>query len=163
MWQQQVSSLAIWVVLSIKINNWLVKHYPIMDRVTGHARGCAHEWACPKLDCIWTRKFSFPVPVKHSCPGQRNRQRSAPVPMTGVHYNSLLWMCMLNTLTWPDLVKQLYLTTSLSLVFCFYHTRDKLGSVWTKHWAAWFWFFKQMFFSFFNKDVCFNQFYFILF
>ena len=39
----------------------------------------------------------------HSCPGQKNRWRPVPVPMTGVRYNSLLWMCTLNTLTWPDL------------------------------------------------------------
>ena len=25
------------------------------------------------------------------------------VPVTGVRYNSLFWMCTLNTLTWPDL------------------------------------------------------------
>ena len=29
-----------------------------------------------------------------------------PVPVTGVRYNSLLWMCTLNTdLTWPDLTR----------------------------------------------------------
>ena len=33
----------------------------------------------------------------HTCPGQRT------VPVTGVRYNSLLWMCTLNPLTWPDL------------------------------------------------------------
>ena len=38
-----------------------------------------------------------------SCPGQSNRRRPVPVPVTGVRYNSLLWMCTLNTLTWPDL------------------------------------------------------------
>ena len=27
-----------------------------------------------------------------------------PVPMTGMRYISLLWMCTINTLTWPDLV-----------------------------------------------------------
>ena len=32
----------------------------------------------------------------------RNWQRLVPVPMTGVRYNSLLWMCTLNTLTWCD-------------------------------------------------------------
>ena len=37
-----------------------------------------------------------------SCPGQRNRRRPVPVPVTGVRYNSLLWMCALNTLIWPD-------------------------------------------------------------
>ena len=42
---------------------------------------------------------------------QRNRRRSVPVPVTGVHYNSLLWMCMSNTLTWPDL-------TWPDLVYC---------------------------------------------
>ena len=31
--------------------------------VTGHARGCACERACPKLECIWTRKYvSLPYP-----------------------------------------------------------------------------------------------------
>ena len=27
------------------------------DRVTGHARHCAREWACPKLEGIWTCKY----------------------------------------------------------------------------------------------------------
>ena len=36
------------------------------------------------------------------CRGQRNRRRPVHVPVTGVRYNSLLWMCTLNTLTWPD-------------------------------------------------------------
>ena len=38
---------------------------------------------------------------------QRNRLKGRSVPVTvtvtGVRYNSLLWMCTLNTLTWPDL------------------------------------------------------------
>ena len=39
------------------------------------------------------------------CPGQRSQQRPIPVPMTCVcYYNSLLWMCRLNSLTWLDLV-----------------------------------------------------------
>ena len=29
---------------------------------------------------------------------------NVPVLVTGVRYNSLLWMCTLNTLTWPDLM-----------------------------------------------------------
>ena len=29
---------------------------PAADRVTGHARGCARERACPKPECIWTPK-----------------------------------------------------------------------------------------------------------
>ena len=33
---------------------------PAVDRVTGQARGCACERACPKLECMWTRKYSFP-------------------------------------------------------------------------------------------------------
>ena len=45
---------------------------------------------------------SLPPPF-FSCPGQRNQRRPVPVPVTGVRYNSLLWMCTLNTLTWPDL------------------------------------------------------------
>ena len=42
-------------------------------------------------------------PLPPSCPGQRNQWRHVPVAVTGVRYNSLLWMCTLNTLTWPDL------------------------------------------------------------
>ena len=41
-------------------------------------------------------------PLFFPSPRQRNRQRPVPVPMTGVH-PSLLSMCTLNTLTWPDL------------------------------------------------------------
>ena len=50
-----------------------------------------------------------PPPPPYSLPPflflsqQRNQQRPVPVPMTGVCYNSLLWMCTLNTVTWPDL------------------------------------------------------------
>ena len=29
---------------------------PAADRVTGHARGCARERTCPKLEGMWTRK-----------------------------------------------------------------------------------------------------------
>ena len=58
------------------------------------------------------------------------RRRSVPVPVTGVHYNSLLWMCMLNTLTWS--VGSISLTSAemekhilfLSLLFtdiCLFH------------------------------------------
>ena len=40
-----------------------------------------------------------PYPLFFPCP---NRRRPVvPVPVTGVRYNSLLWMCTLNTLTWP--------------------------------------------------------------
>ena len=46
----------------------------------------------------------YSLPSFFSCPWQRNWWRPVPVPMTGMHYNSLLWMCMLNTLTWPDLL-----------------------------------------------------------
>ena len=34
---------------------WLFSR-PAADRVTGHARVCVRERACPKLECIWTRK-----------------------------------------------------------------------------------------------------------
>ena len=34
-------------------------------------------------------------------------EEPVPVPVTGVRYNSLLWMCMLNTLTWPDVTYML--------------------------------------------------------
>ena len=47
--------------------------------------------------------LTWPDPTE-SCPRQRNRRRSVPVPMTGVRYNSLLWTCTLNTLTRPDLI-----------------------------------------------------------
>ena len=52
---------------------------------------------------------TFLPPSLFSCPGQRNRQRPEPVPMTGMRYNSLFWMCTLNTLTWPDLTPKLIL------------------------------------------------------
>ena len=48
----------------------------------------------------------FGVSVKvwlNSRAGQMNRWGSVPVPMTGVCYDSLLWMCTLNTLTCSDL------------------------------------------------------------
>ena len=32
---------------------------PAMDTVTGHARDCAREQACPKLESMWTRKYGF--------------------------------------------------------------------------------------------------------
>ena len=41
------------------------------------------------------------LPPFFSSPGQRNRRRPVPVPVTGMRYNSLLWMSTLNTLTWP--------------------------------------------------------------
>ena len=40
----------------------------------------------------------FPVPDRETSKGWL-----VPVPVTGMHYNILLWMCTLNTLTWPDL------------------------------------------------------------
>ena len=46
-------------------------------------------------------KEHFPHLLVLSCPRQRNQRRPVPVPVTGVRYNSLLWMCTLNTLTWP--------------------------------------------------------------
>ena len=55
------------------------------------------------LPCTRQCKQSPPPPTHlFSCPGQRNRQSPVPVPVTGVRYNSLLWMCTLNTLIWPD-------------------------------------------------------------
>ena len=47
--------------------------------------------------CRWFPPYSLPPFFSYSW------QRMVPVPVTGVRYNSLLWMCMLNTLTWPDL------------------------------------------------------------
>ena len=41
--------------------------FPAADRVTGHARGCAREQACPKLQSMWTRKYGFPFPYMLSC------------------------------------------------------------------------------------------------
>ena len=35
---------------------------PATDTVTGHARGCACEQACPKLESMWIRKYGFPLP-----------------------------------------------------------------------------------------------------
>ena len=47
--------------------------------------------------------YSLPL-LFFSCPGQRNRWRPVNVPVTDVCYNSLFWMCTLNTLTWPYLI-----------------------------------------------------------
>ena len=52
-----------------------------------------------------TRQYRWP-PLTPSllffpCPGQRSRRWPVPVPVTGVRYNSWLWLCTLNTLTWP--------------------------------------------------------------
>ena len=78
-----------------------------------HGRGASHPH--PATDSSQTARtplylalqavppYSLPSPF-FSCPRKRNRQRPVPVPVTGVHYNSLLWMCTLNTLTWPDLL-----------------------------------------------------------
>ena len=46
------------------------------------------------------------LPCTRQCrppPPPYSQRKPVPVPVTGVRYNSLLWMCMLNTLTWPDL------------------------------------------------------------
>ena len=39
--------------------------------LSGHARGCAREWACPKLQSMWKRKYGFPSPflVIENCRG----------------------------------------------------------------------------------------------
>ena len=60
----------------------------------------------PRSDCLYSLVpasagdsplLTPPPPTLFSCSGQRT------VPVTGVRYNNLLWMCTLNTLTWPDL------------------------------------------------------------
>ena len=47
----------------------------------------------------------LPPPLFFHSSGQRNRWRPVPLPVTDVRYNSLLLMCTLNTLTWPDLTE----------------------------------------------------------
>ena len=37
----------------------MMAYSPATDTVTGHARGCAREQACPKLESMWTRKYGF--------------------------------------------------------------------------------------------------------
>ena len=57
------------------------------------------------LPCTWQCRWFplLPLTFFFPCPGQRNWRRPVPVPVTGVRYNSLLRMCTLNTLTWPDM------------------------------------------------------------
>ena len=65
-----------------------------------------------------------PSPPFFPCPEQRNRRRPVPVPVTGVRYDSLLWMCTLNTLTWPDLYWPALKTQWLKLAIYTYLIRD---------------------------------------
>ena len=57
--------------------------------------------------------------------------RPVPVPVTGVRYNSLLWMCTLNTLTWPDLVliTSLYIMSIRSHSYWFVYRRCAFLSI----------------------------------
>ena len=64
-----LSSLSLSLSLSqtagLKLNKCAARQSvsnPETDTVTGHARGCAREQACPKLEIIWTRKYGFPLP-----------------------------------------------------------------------------------------------------
>ena len=55
--------------------------------------------------CQCRRSPLTPSTFLFSCLGHRNLRKPVPVTVTGVRYNSLLWMCTLNTwpdLTWPD-------------------------------------------------------------
>ena len=65
-----------------------------------NSNGTAHTPLYPPVQVV---PPLLPPTIFFSCPGQRNQWRPVLVPMTGVCYNSLLWMCPLNTLTWPDL------------------------------------------------------------
>ena len=47
--------------------------------------------------------YSLPPPFFSPSRTKELAKATTLVPMTGIHYNSLLWMCTLNTLTWPDL------------------------------------------------------------
>ena len=55
----------------------------------------------------------YSLPPFVPCPGQKNRRRPVPVPVTGVRYNSLLWMCTVNTLTWTLSVRLLSILVGL--------------------------------------------------
>ena len=103
---------------------------------------------------LWLNsKFQIPNHLKHPLPATDSSQtartplyppvqavppypplifqsrRPVPVPMTGVCYNSLLWMCMLNTLTWPDKNGQILNYNSsehnLQLHLVWHHTQIK--------------------------------------
>ena len=67
--------------------------------------------------CRWSTLYSPPPPSFFSCPGQRNQWKPVPVPVTGVCTNSLLWMCMLNTLAWPDSDPKCLALVQLVLVY----------------------------------------------
>ena len=80
----------------------------------------------------------FPVP-------DRKRRRPIPVPMTGVRYNSLLWMCTLNTI-WPDLTsvivalscKLVYVNKMLKDIYVpvFHHWCNKVCGMCWPVWLA---------------------------
>ena len=77
-----------------KFHNTLNIHLPATD---------LDRTACtllyPPLQAVPTSSFPHPF---YPAPEQRNWRKPVPVPVTGVCYNSLFWMCTLNTLTWPN-------------------------------------------------------------
>ena len=58
-------SLSLSQTAGLKLNKCAARQSvpnPATDTVTGHARGCACEQACPKLESMWIRKYGFPLP-----------------------------------------------------------------------------------------------------
>ena len=67
-----------------------------------------HEGSIRRPIAPWANALTAEL---HLAPS--NLWRPVPVPVTDVHYNSLFWMCTLNTLTWPDLTLSLSLSPAL--------------------------------------------------
>ena len=80
------------------VGNILQQSEPIKKDLAGPS-----TWYRFRSDCLYSLlPFFF------------QSQTEEPVPVTGMCYNILLWMCTLNNLTWPDLAgtSVLYLTGS---------------------------------------------------
>ena len=71
----------------------------------------------PPMDFSWSVTgavyaiHTFPVLIWWSCPGQRIGEGRKTVPVTGLRYNSLLWMCTLYTPTWPNMMISVTVTS----------------------------------------------------
>ena len=102
-------------------------HIPFWLNPTGHSK--FHNPVTPsayyrhRSDCSYSlvpasagRRSSSALPNFVSCPGKRCRRRPVSVSVTGVRYNSLFWMCTLNSLIWPDM-KLVSVYTILNIIF----------------------------------------------
>ena len=110
----RMEQLACREVRSVKwlVGSWWLSHgqylQPSISPLT------IHHWCPPpatdpgRTDCTPLYPPVQAVPLYSlnlyfSYPGQRNWRRMARVPVTSVRYNTLLWICTLNTLTWREL------------------------------------------------------------